>query len=132
MVKSDKFHNSKVQNQEREDHEGDQLILALSTTFICRLLPQSISRGRRRCRTDQEEQVFHEHAVGHWRTGARKKGVRQREETSWPAEQVWPPGSEGKLKRKVVTENGREFDIKYRFEEAAGDRGQHGGQRGHF
>jgi hypothetical protein len=52
--------------------------------------------------------------------------VQQREETSWPAGQVWPPGSE------VVTENGREFDLKYRFEDAHGDRGQHGGQRGHF
>jgi hypothetical protein len=33
---------------------------------------------------------------------------------------------------KVVTENRRKFDLKYRFEDAHGDLGQHGGRRGHF
>jgi hypothetical protein len=50
-VKLDKFHSSKVQNQEGEDQGGDQRILALSTTFVCRLLPQNISRGRSRTLT---------------------------------------------------------------------------------
>jgi hypothetical protein len=123
-VKSDKFHNSKVQNQEREDQEGDNRSWRL-------LLPQSISRGRRRCRTDQEENVVHEHAGGPWRTNeGRMKGGQKQKETSWPNEHFWPPGS--KPESKVVTKDGREFDLKYRFEDAHGDRGQHRGQRGHF
>jgi hypothetical protein len=64
LGKSDKFHSSKVQKEEEEDQGEDRRILALSTTFVCRLLPQNISRGRRRCRTDQEEKVFHEYAWG--------------------------------------------------------------------
>jgi hypothetical protein len=35
------------------------------------------------------------------------------------------PGSEHKS--KVVTKDGREFDLKYRFEDAHGDHGRHGG-----
>jgi hypothetical protein len=35
-------------------------------------------------------------------------------------------------KANVVTKDGREFDLKYRFQDAHGDRGRHGGRRGHF
>jgi hypothetical protein len=130
-VKLDKFHSSKVQNQEGEDQGGDQRILALSTTFVGWLFPQNISRGKRRCRTDQEEKVFHEYAGGPWRTDeGRQKGGRQQEEASRPNEQFWQPGSEPES--KIVTRNGRKFDLKYRFEDKHGDCGGHGGRLGHF
>jgi hypothetical protein len=126
--KLDKFHSFKVQEEEEEDQGGDRQTLALSTTFASQLLPQNISRGRRRCKPEQEK-VFHEYAGGPWRIDERGQKGGRREKAPRPPQQFWRLRREHE--RRVVTRDRTEFGLKYRFEDSHGDCG-HGGRQGHF
>jgi hypothetical protein len=96
-------------------------------------LPKSISRGRRRCNQEQEK-VFYEYAGALFRVNEGGQTGGRGEEAPQPPQQFWGTGEQHQ--GGVVSRDGTEFDLSYRFKDSLGDGDNHegnspgGGRRG--